>query len=232
MTRTVYWESDPAWAPSGRRIAYASDYPLCHGGECSLLEASIWVANADGTHRRRLTFSEESLRDSSPTWSRKGDLIAFASFDIQSNGSRHDGIWLLPANGGTPKRLVGIYAIGLEWSPRGKTIAFVGSGGLRLVDSATRRVMRLPTPGLPADQLDVAWSPSGASIAVAMTKGVFVVPARGGRARRVARAQNVDTVSGSPNGTTIAFSASPEGLPAAQRATFSWYQPVEERCGV
>lgn len=57
------FESDPAWSPDGRMIAYY------HQG----LDYGIWVIRSDGRGRRRLTHGD----DSEPTWGSDCRTIAF-----------------------------------------------------------------------------------------------------------------------------------------------------------
>jgi TolB protein len=62
------WESEPAWSPDGKRIAYVSSAD--HTGPLA-----IWVMNADGTGKHQLTFPQAG--DSSPSWSPDGRKILF-----------------------------------------------------------------------------------------------------------------------------------------------------------
>jgi TolB protein len=61
------WDSEPAWSPDGKRIAYTS--------AGSNTPRAIYVMNADGTARRRLTFGRTG--DGSPAWSPDGREILF-----------------------------------------------------------------------------------------------------------------------------------------------------------
>jgi TolB protein len=59
----------PTWAPDGRSIVYSTN---C----CNDRPSSLWIANPDGTDRRRLTFPGRRS-DFVSTFSPSGDLIAF-----------------------------------------------------------------------------------------------------------------------------------------------------------
>jgi TolB protein len=76
--------------------------------------------NADGTNPSKLT--NEVSNDFDPAWSPDGSLIAYAS--NQGDGPH---IWVIPAEGGSPRRITGATAIGDQdpaWSPDGKFLAF------------------------------------------------------------------------------------------------------------
>jgi TolB protein len=102
-------ESDPAWAPDGRRLAYVSNRDGNH---------EIYVANADGSGQMRLTHSLGN--DYAPLWSPDGACLAFASYE----GGDY-GIYLLPvpsepdAGPVEPWKLVdgGNANGGLQWVP-------------------------------------------------------------------------------------------------------------------
>ena len=64
---------EPAWSPDGRRLAYVHSTGRQLGPGTSGTE--IWVMNADGSGKRRLT--RNSLWDGSPTWSPDGRSILF-----------------------------------------------------------------------------------------------------------------------------------------------------------
>jgi len=65
LTRTTDNDWSPTFSPDGRRIAYAS--------EKGTFTVCLWLMDADGSHKRRLT----NQTDESPTWSAEG-LIAFS----------------------------------------------------------------------------------------------------------------------------------------------------------
>ena len=73
-------DANPAWSPKGDRIAFESNRSS-EPGECTRLP-EIWVMNADGSNPTQLTdFSEaetpSNILVTKPTWSPKGDRIAF-----------------------------------------------------------------------------------------------------------------------------------------------------------
>ena len=64
---------EAAFSPTGDRIVYVGVRPRCEADACR----EIYVANADGGGRRRLTTNE--AEDGSPSWSADGQRIAFHS---------------------------------------------------------------------------------------------------------------------------------------------------------
>jgi Tol biopolymer transport system component len=71
--------SDPAFSPDGRRIAVAGDRDengeLSYGERVSFAN-ELYIMNADGSHRRRLT-STKNLNELQPSWLPSGTRIAY-----------------------------------------------------------------------------------------------------------------------------------------------------------
>jgi TolB protein len=172
----------PTWSPDGRRIAY----------EQSIWESqrsNLYVMNADGSGRRRLT----RLRNArSPAWSPDGAKIAF-THRPERPGYRE--IYVLTLKTGKLRRLTRTKAADEslpQWSPDGRRIVYQRWGEtydvfvMNADGSGQRNLTRRP-------ELDggPAWSPGGGLIA--FVSGVedsliYVMPADGsGRAQRVTR---------------------------------------------
>ncbi len=56
--------SGPRWSPNGKQIAYID-------------RGNLWVMNANGSHKKRLTTAAPRYTDSRPTWSPNGHYLAF-----------------------------------------------------------------------------------------------------------------------------------------------------------
>jgi Tol biopolymer transport system component len=148
----------PIWSPDGTRIAYIAPYRN---------RWEIYLINADGSNRRRLTSHYASTYP--PVWSPDGTRIAFVSLRDGSeeiyvvrvdrrialgttirNLSRHPARDYLPA-----------------WSPDGREIVFVSNRDpldqLFIVDTVSARLRRLTWEE--ADHYNPVWSPDGRWIA-------------------------------------------------------------------
>jgi Tol biopolymer transport system component len=101
-----FLEMEPRWSPDGRRLVFGS-------GRSGSERIEIWVAEADGSNPQQLTHGPGS-EQASPSWSPDGRRI---TFDSMTDG--HYRIWMIDADGGTPRRLTGQAAMRL--SPPGPT---------------------------------------------------------------------------------------------------------------
>ncbi len=159
----TYAESDlgvgkPAWSPSGDRIAFE------HRGDGELTPAQIFVMDADGSDRRRLTPTQGiQYAESDPAWSPDGSEIAFWSYGY--------GLAIASAAGGAPRQIYQnfpavAYGAKPAWSPDGSTILFTANQftsqgpDIWVVAAAGGSAQAFIAAGG-----DPAWSPDGTRIA-------------------------------------------------------------------
>ena len=88
VARSVFSEPlilQPQISPNGKQVAFS-------------YQGDIWTVDSNGGRADRLTIHEGY--ESRPTWDNKGELIAFSSDRFGNND-----VFIMPATGGTPKRL-------------------------------------------------------------------------------------------------------------------------------
>ena len=152
-------QSEPAWSPDGRFIAYSSS------DEQNTRD--IWLQPASGGNAVRITTSSASNRQ--PDWSPDGTQIVFRS---ESEGG---GLFVVPAAGGREQK-ISPFGYKPHWSPDGTKILFVdtGLGGettfgapkLYLTDLLARRIQEV-TSQLMSELHEVSvigWHPDGLRI--------------------------------------------------------------------
>jgi Tol biopolymer transport system component len=158
--------SDPRWSPDGTRVVFALGRDGAH--------ADVYVVNADGTGRKRLTRLPRGAGfPDSPVWSPDGRKIAFVlpgSLQVMNaDGSERRVLTRFPN---------GIFPSSPAWSPDGHTIAFARlklgrdrkGSGLYVVDVDRGDVHRLTR------EIDSSpsWSPDGRRIAFQRLTGFHI----------------------------------------------------------
>lgn len=195
LTAEAGFDGDPAWSPDGTRIAYRRIEP-------GLGRSTIWVMNADGSNKVRLTADMEATHTiGAPHWSPDGTRIAFDAWSTSTGTVA--GIWTMKPDGSDKRQHTSTttgFDQGATWSPDGERIAFTRSYGddtdISIVALGTGAVTRLALPGR---QWGAAWSPDGGHLAFWQPIGyqaataIFTVRVDGTNARR----QAIDPVGGS-----------------------------------
>jgi Tol biopolymer transport system component/DNA-binding winged helix-turn-helix (wHTH) protein len=177
-------QATPAFSPDGTLVAFRQS----DGGH----NTGIFAAVVGGQKSLQLTADPG---DCCPTWSPDGRQLAFIRY-----AEKDASIFTIAALGGTEHRVYHGPSLqaGLSWSPNGEQLVFSETNPadatrsvislLSLSDSSTR-----PLTSPPAGWLDhePAFSPDGAQVAfirstiAGVSNDVFVMPAEGGRAKRL-----------------------------------------------
>jgi Tol biopolymer transport system component len=186
----------PNWASDGTAIVFAAEVGEARG--------DIFIMNADGSGRRRLT--TDPANDTNPALSPDGTRIAFES-DRDGNSE----IYVMDRNGRNPRRLTTDPARDASpaWSPDGTRIAFTSDRDNRA--SADVYIMRADGSGLERITSDLAnwapqFSPDGRELAVQIGRDVWVITlATGARRRLTFDPQNGMNPTWSHDGRRIAF---------------------------
>jgi Tol biopolymer transport system component len=150
----------PAWSPDGHRIAFLGK---------PRGDWNVYVMNADGSDRRRLT---HNVRRTAPAWSPDGRTIAFVTFTD---------VYVMNAEGTEQRNLTRSTAYAGEpaWSPDGRRIAFRstrdGNAEIYVVNADGSELRRLTRD--PARDGSPAWSPDGRKIAFLSRGEVHVMNA-------------------------------------------------------
>jgi len=110
VTESLGLDVFPSFSPDGAQMAYASD----RGGGFEIYVRQL------ATGGREIQITSDGRDNLQPAWSPNGREIAY--------GSRgRPGIWLVPALGGTPRRVTE-FGSRPAWSPDGATLAFQSAG--------------------------------------------------------------------------------------------------------
>lgn len=136
----------PSWSPDGSQIAFWRNQ-------------DIYVIPAAGGAATQITF--DSALDGTPDWSPDGSTIAFGSYRDPN------GIWTIPATGGTAVYLNGSTGAHPIWSPDGSRIAFFstasGNGDLWVIPATGGTAVQFTTWS--GWDYPYSWSPDGSKIA-------------------------------------------------------------------
>lgn len=210
----------PTWSPDGRTVAYVND-------------DTVMAIGADGSDERPLAPGIEfSYAGNAPklSWSPDGRRVVFAGAEGLPLGDVNGGqIIVAPADGYASYALTtGAADIDPQWSPDGRAIAFVRTGGstsrVLVVPAGGGRPVVIGRPPTWASDRRPVWSRDGRFIAVDRTfqesdglRALVVIPRNGGRPRTVVRFPShailvdEDTLAWSPDGAFLYYSDGRDG---------------------
>lgn len=210
--------TQPAWSPDGRRIAFTS---MRDGN------MEIYVMDADGGHVRRLT--DHPLPDNAPEWSPDGRKIAFRSYR-----DRYANVYLIDVESGVLEKLTGtlIDKGAPRWAPDGRRVLHTeigvrASSHVMLVSYPEPHSRDLTSQVSKGKNVQPQWSPDGRRVAYAAmgSKGgeIHVVDVAADRTERLTNDSFDDSApTWSPDGNRIAFVSNREG-PRVGRASGDIY---------
>lgn len=103
ITSGDYDESDPAWSPDGKTIAFVSNRSEKPD---AVPDSNIWIVSADNTDKGQtmLQVTNNPREDSSPSWSPDGKTIAYVTVTapLKTMWYATNHLATIPASGGTP----------------------------------------------------------------------------------------------------------------------------------
>jgi Tol biopolymer transport system component len=210
LTGGVGLARDPAWSPDGQRVAFATNRETNGTGP-----SEIDVVGADGSGLYAVTRDAPAGHSRfAPSWSPDGSQLAY----LESNGATSESadLWVVPATGGTPRRLTtdGRAKRGVAWQPGGSLLLYddadptSASWGLWTADTATGALLRIANTRPFGNGEAGYWSPDGSRIAFPVADGrLEVVAPDGSNARVLAPSGVAGGLTWSPDGRSVAYAA-------------------------
>jgi tricorn protease len=151
----------PAWSRDSRRIAFIR---FSGGIEP---RSGLYVADADGSHQRRILAAPKFRVLEQPRWAPDGRRIAFSQGNVGVSVVNSDGSARRVVLRNTDRKRVWIGSI--DWSPDGRRLVVglsdEGAGSLVIVNSDGSNPTSIAEVPLLQESAGVAWSPDGRQLA-------------------------------------------------------------------
>ena len=193
----------PAWAPSGREIAYVS---------FESQKAAVWVQDV-ATGKRSMVANFKGS-NSAPAWSPDGSELALT---LSRDGPAQ--LYVMPRAGGAPRRLTTSPAIDTEpvFSPDGRQVFFVSDRG------GGPQIYRVPAAGGTPERvtfngsynISPALSPDGRTLAYVNRNGsafrLTTLDLSNGLVQTLTDTVDDESPSFAPNGRLIVFATRAQG---------------------
>jgi dipeptidyl aminopeptidase/acylaminoacyl peptidase len=197
LTAGDWDDSEIAWAPNGREIAFTS-YREQDRGEARIRD--LWVVDLDRGGCRRLTSGLGPAN--APAWSADGASIAYAGHQHRYEGFRTTQLYRIPASGGEPQSLTASLDRSVASMPGASgVISWAGDGSsvfFLALDRGAARVFRVSASGgeaqpladFPALVASLAPLPDGSGVVVAASTPtnpgeLFLLPLGAGSVRQL-----------------------------------------------
>jgi dipeptidyl aminopeptidase/acylaminoacyl peptidase len=151
ITSGNFDDSDPAWSPDGKSVAFVSNRTE---NPDTNENSDIWIVSADNTDKGKtlLQLTKNKDTDSSPVWSPDGKSVAYITipYNGKFSGFNTSHIALISSKGGVPKPLtlnLDRNVESLRFTPDGKTVTFLledsGEYNLASIDINGKNLKRL-----------------------------------------------------------------------------------------
>jgi serine/threonine protein kinase len=165
LSRQDATESDPAWSPDGKSIAFTTSVHGIH---------QVFTKAIDAPEAAQITHS--ATQCGGLFWSPDGSTIYYAS---------NNNLWSVPASGGPPE-LVLDHAGRAMIHPDGRTLAFVRAGKLWIGGLKGEQPREFGAAPFPNSNVRFArFSPDGSKLAVAAGNDSWILPYPSGTPRKL-----------------------------------------------
>lgn len=241
-----------AWSPDSRRIVYLTTDSLSREAEARVRRrddpktfegdqrmSHAWVIEVATRKATKVTSGAYTVAGT-PTWSPDSRRLAVLTRpSTLIRDERREG-WIVPADGGTPERIVAPASVTLQgtpvWSPDGSTLAFGGlaedwkpnadgmyprslrNTNLYLYDIATRQSRSAASPAWDYSAGALRWTRDGKRVLVSVQDRVFGAlfeyTVASGQYRRVAGNMQLRGLSFSDDESVVAFAMDTPTAPA------------------